>query len=85
MALTQDHEGLGGWRLVVGVGIPGRGYIRKPGGMVNNKEYSESSVMKPLCWVFLLRTSDVRLPSRRARVREAVSAAEPTALFHVRL
>ena len=54
MALTQDHEGLGGWRLVVGVGIPGRGYSRKPGGMVNNKEYSESSVMKPLCWVVLL-------------------------------
>lgn len=85
MALTQDHKGLGGWRLVVGMGISGGGYSRKSGGMVNNKEYSKSSVMKPLCWVLLLRTSGVKLSSKRARVREAVSAAKPTALFHRRL
>lgn len=36
----------------------------KPGGMVKNKESSESSIMKPLCWVFPLRSSDVTLPSK---------------------
>lgn len=48
---------------MIGVGIPGGGYRLSKGlaGMVKNKEHSESSTMKPLCWPLFLRTSKLEV------------------------
>lgn len=61
---------------MIGVGIPGGGYRLSKGlaGMVKNKEHSESSTMKPLCWPLFLRTSKLEV----APGVGCITAAEPT-------